>query len=124
VDIQTASQFVLCSKIYFLDACNRINRRQLADHQGCREAILTRFLVELKNVPSPFEQIRGHLTEFVVNPSDRVSESDILAGALHLQSTQSVRHNFCVTYTTFRENQQEFVAVQAHAKIIAVARFP
>src|SRR5260370_13419040 len=73
------------------------NDQFLAVHRGCGEAILTCLFIELKNILSPFEQIRGSLAGSVVNPSGRVSEGDILPGPIHRRSTQSVRYIFCVS---------------------------
>src|ERR1700740_3427905 len=86
-----------------------------------RESALISLLVELNNVLGAFNQIRRDVAGFIVNPSDRVSKSDIVPGELHRQNTQPVRYKFCVPKATSRKNQQEVVARQARTKIPAAA---
>src|SRR6185437_3226145 len=101
-----------------------LRKALLSDYKGWGRTILAGRFVELKDVPRSIKQVRGNFTSFVVNPSNRPFDRDILSRALHLQRAEAVRNEFGISQAAFGQNHQEIIIPHADAKIRAAARFP
>jgi hypothetical protein len=90
--------------------------------EGRRETVVGSGLVEMKDLRSAFQQVRGHIAGLIVHPSGRAREAYLPPGTGHFQRTEPVQDYLDFSQTTLGQHQQEIVAGQPRGKIRPATR--